>query len=81
MGFSTYCQYKIGTPKGVVTKKKKGLISIRSGFGAIHKPNIAKISAITQVLTFFFFFGDHPFGFAGFSIKKSGQAPKKRDVW
>ena len=54
-GLFNYCQYKIGTPKEVVSKKK-GLISIRSGFGVIHRPQNAKISAITQVLTFFFFF-------------------------
>ena len=66
---------------GGLQTKKKGLISIRSGFGVIHRPNSAKISAITQMLTFLFFFGDHPFAFAGSSIKKSGQALKKRDVW
>ena len=85
-GLFNYCQYKIGTLKGVVSKKKiKGHLLIRSGFGVIHRPKHAKVSAITQVLTFsffFFFFGDHPFGIAGgFSIKKSGQALKKRDVW
>ena len=81
MGFSSIVNTKSARPKGWSPKQKKGLILIRSGFGAIHRPNSAKISAITQVLTFFFFFGDHPFGFAGFSIKKSGQALKKRDVW
>ena len=60
-------------------QKKKGHLLIRSGFRVIHRPRNAKISAIPQVLTFFF--GDHPFGFAGFSIKKSGQALKKQDVW
>ena len=60
-GLLSYCQHKIGTPKGVVSKKKKkGQLLTRSGFGVIHRPKSAKISAITQVLTFFFFFGDHP---------------------
>ena len=52
-GLFNYCQYKIGTPKGVVSKKKKkGHLLIRSGFGVIHRPKNAKISEITQVLTF-----------------------------
>ena len=58
-GLFNYCQHKIGTPKRVVSekkkKKKKGHLLIRSGFGVIHRPKNAKISAITQVLTFFFF--------------------------
>ena len=86
MGFSTIVDTKSARPKGwsPKKKKKKGHHLIRSGFGDIHRPKNAKISAITQVLTFFFFsffFGDHSFGFAGFQIKKSGQALKKRDVW
>ena len=81
MGFSTIVNTKSARSKGWSPKKKKGHLLIRSGFGVIHRPKHAKISAITQVVTFFFFFGDHPFGFAGFSIKKSGQALKKRDVW
>ena len=82
-GLFNCCQYKIGTPEGVVSekkKKKKGHLLIRSEFGVIHRPRNAIITAaIPQVLTFFF--GDHPFGFAGFSIKKSGQALNKQDVW
>ena len=53
MGFSTIVNTKSARPKG--WSPKKGLISIRSGFGVIHRPKHAKISAITQVLTFFFF--------------------------
>ena len=41
---------------GGLQKKKKGYLSIRSGFGVIHRPKNAKISAITHVLTFSFFF-------------------------
>ena len=71
MGLSTIVNTKSARPKGW-SPKKKGHLLIRSGFGVVHRPKNAKI---------FFFFGDHPFGFAGFSIKKSGQALKKRDVW
>ena len=63
-GLFNYCQNKIGTPKGVVSKKKKkkGHLQIRSGFGVVHRPKDAKISASTQVLPFLFlFFGDLPF--------------------
>ena len=56
MGFSTIVNTKSARSKEWSPKKKKGLISIRSGFGVIHRPNSAKISAITRVLTFFFFF-------------------------
>ena len=56
MGFSTIVNTKSARSKGWSPKKekKKGHHMIRSGFGAIHRPNIAKVSAITQVLTFFF---------------------------
>ena len=83
MGSSSVVNTKSARPKGWSPKKKKkgGQLLIRSEFGVIHRPRNAIISAIPQVLTFFFFFGDHPFGFAGFSIKKSGQALKKQDVW
>ena len=81
MGFSTIVNTKSARlKKGGLQKIKKGHYLMRSGFGVIHRPKNAQISAIAQVLTFFFF-GDHPFGFAGFSIKKSGQALKQRDVW
>ena len=57
-GLLNYCQHKIGTPKGVVSKKKKRVIT-RFAAGLVSIRKIAKISAITQVLTFFFF-GDPP---------------------
>ena len=81
MGFSTIVNTKSARPKGW-SPKKKGHLSIRSGFGVIHRPQHAKISAITQVLTFFFFFLETtPLGLPDFQSKKSGQALKKRDVW
>ena len=42
--------------RGGLQKKNKGHLLIRSGFAVIHRPKNAKISAITQVLTFSFFF-------------------------
>ena len=65
-GLFNYCQYKISTPKGMVSKKKKSHVLIRSGFGVIDRPKDAKISAITQVLTFFFFLEATPLGLPGF---------------
>ena len=56
MGFSTIVNTKSARPKGWSPKKKKGHLSIRSGFAVIHRPKNAKVSAITQVLTLFFFF-------------------------
>ena len=53
MGFSTIVNTKSARPKGwSPKKKKKGHLLIRSGFGVIHRPKNAKISEITQVLTF-----------------------------
>ena len=46
-GHFNYCQHKIGTPKGVVSKKKKGHHFIRSEFGVIHRPKNAKFPAIS----------------------------------
>ena len=69
MGFSTIVNTKSARPKGWSPKKKKGLISIRSGFGVIHRPKHAKISAITLVLTFFFFLETTPLGLPDFRSK------------
>ena len=65
---------------GLQNKKKKGLISIRSGFGAIHRPNSAKISAITQMLIFFFFFflETTPLGLPDFWSKSRDKPWKSR---
>ena len=75
-GLFNYCQYKIGTPKGVVSKKKKkGHHLMRSGFGVIHRPKNAQMSASADL--FFFFFGDHPFGFCRIFDQKVGTSPEK----
>ena len=77
-GLFNYCQYKIGTPKGVVSKKKKkGHLLIRSGFGVIQRPKNAKISAITHVLTFFFFFWRPPLWVCRIFDQKVGTSPEK----
>ena len=77
MGFSSIVNTKSARPKGGLQNKKKGLISIRSGFGAIHRPNSAKISAITQVLTFFFFFLETtPLGLQDFRSKSRDKPGK-----
>ena len=77
-GLFNYCQYKIGMPKGVVSKKKKkkGHPVIRSGFGVIHRPKNAKISANTQVLTFFFFL-ETPLWVCRIFDQKVGTSPEK----
>ena len=84
MGFSTIVNTISARPKGWSPKKKKGHLMIRSGFGGIHRPKNAKNFCNhtgADLSFFFFFFGNHPFGFAGLSMIQSGQALKKRDVW
>ena len=68
MGYPTI----VNTKAVISKKKKKGHHLIRSGFGVIHRPQNAKISAVTQVLTVFFFLETTPLGLPDFR-------PKSRD--
>ena len=78
MGFSTIVNTKSARPKGwSQKKKKKGHHLIRSGFGDIYRPKNAKISAITQVLTFFFFFWRPLLRICRILDQKVGTSPEK----
>ena len=78
MGFSTIVNTKLARPKGwSPKKKKKGHLLIHSGFGVIHRLKNAKISAITQVLTFFFFFWRPPLRVCRVFDEKVGTSPEK----
>ena len=78
MGLSTIVNTKSARPKGwsPKRKKKKGHLLIRSGFGVDHRPKNAKISAITQVLTFFFFWRP-PLWVCRIFDQKVGTSPEK----
>ena len=76
MGLSTIVNTKSARPKGW-SPIKKGHLLIRSGFGVVHRPKNAKISAITQVLSFFFFFWRPPLWVCRIFDQKVGTSPEK----